>query len=59
MTKIFKDAEKRTFLVTGASGFLGKETVKYILSEGAKVIAMDLKIADQLKAIENQNLSFF
>ena len=58
MGKIFANAEARTFLVTGASGFLGKEVVKYILSEGAKVIAMDRVIADQLIKLDNPNLSF-
>lgn len=55
--KIFKNAEARTFLVTGASGFIGKEVVKYILGEGAKVIAADMRIAEQLKQINDPKLS--
>ncbi len=57
--KIFSNAAERTFLVTGASGFIGKEVVKYILSEGAKVIAADLRIAPQLKAIDNPRLELW
>ncbi|NLL63751.1 MAG: NAD-dependent epimerase/dehydratase family protein [Ruminococcaceae bacterium] len=57
MEKIFSNAESRTFLVTGASGFLGKATVEWILNEGGKVIGMDLVIADKLKEMNNPNLT--
>ncbi len=57
MGKIFNNAKERVFLVTGASGFIGKEVVKYILDEGARVIAMDIRIAPQLKQINDPKLS--
>ncbi|NCA66610.1 MAG: NAD-dependent epimerase/dehydratase family protein [Clostridia bacterium] len=57
--KIFGNAAKRVFLVTGASGFLGKEIVKHILSEGGKVIAADMRTAPQLKEINNPNLELW
>lgn len=43
---IFNNASKRKFLITGASGFLGKQIVKYVLSEGAEVVAFDMRKAD-------------
>lgn len=51
----FKNAQKRTFLVTGASGFIGRAVVDYILSMGAKVIAADMRPSDTKK----DNLSFW
>ena len=52
--KIFKNAEKRKFLVTGASGFLGKAIVKYLLSEGSKVVAADFRIAPQITELKDK-----
>lgn len=37
----FKNAQKRTFLVTGANSFVGRAIIDAILSTGAKVIAAD------------------
>ena len=54
--RIFDNVSERTFLVTGASGFIGKEVVKYILSEGAKVVAADMRIAEQLRQITDPKL---
>ncbi len=55
--RIFDNVSERTFLITGASGFIGKEVVKYILSEGAKVVAADMRIAEQLRQITDPKLS--
>jgi len=51
----FKNAAKRTFLVTGASGFIGRAVVDFILSTGAKVIAADMRPIN----IDNERLAFW
>lgn len=51
----FKNATKRTFLVTGASGFIGHAVIDYILSTGAKVIAADMRPLD----IQKDGLTFW
>jgi len=57
MDKTFlKDAEKRTFLVTGASGFLGKEIVRFALDAGAKVVAADYRISPKLEEQRSDRL---
>lgn len=48
MEKIFKNAESRKFLVTGASGFIGKAVVNYIMNVGGSVVAADFRIAPEL-----------
>jgi nucleoside-diphosphate-sugar epimerase len=57
--KIFKDAQNRTFLVTGASGFIGKAAVAFLLNEGAKVVAADFRVAPQLQAIKSDRLTIW
>ena len=47
MENIFKNANDRKFLITGASGFLGKEIVKQVLFQGAHVIAFDMRKAKE------------
>lgn len=45
----------KTIVVTGASGGMGKETVKELLSEGARVVALDLTI----DSLQTRSESFF
>lgn len=58
MKTIFKNPQERKFLVTGASGFIGKSLVKYILGEGANVLACDIKPCDELNAIKDERFEF-
>ncbi len=51
----FKNVAKRTFLVTGASGFIGRALVDYLLSTGTKVIAADIHPIDT----EDERLSYW
>jgi nucleoside-diphosphate-sugar epimerase len=57
--KVLKDSGKRKFLVTGASGFLGKEIVKRLLNEGVKVVAADFRIGDKLKSMASDKVEIW
>jgi uncharacterized protein YbjT (DUF2867 family) len=54
--KVLKNTEKRKFLVTGASGFLGKAIVKYLTEQGIKLVAADFRIAPQLTAMKDKGV---
>lgn len=41
--------ENKTFIVTGAGGGMGKETVKLLLDNGANVVGCDLHTDNLLK----------
>ncbi|HPD01988.1 MAG TPA: NAD-dependent epimerase/dehydratase family protein [Eubacteriales bacterium] len=56
---IFKDAKARTFLITGASGFIGKTVVEKVLAEGAKVVAADFKVAPRLEELKGDRLDIW
>ena len=50
--------DKKTIILTGANGFLGINFTKFLLKEGAVVIAADKKL-DKLKNISNKNKKLF
>jgi|AGTN01.1.fsa_nt_gi Nucleoside-diphosphate-sugar epimerases len=59
MGEIFKDAENRKFLITGASGFIGKAVVNFVLGEGAAVVAADMKTAPEIEKLAGERLEIF
>ena len=50
--------KKKTFLVTGGTGFLGRHIVKYLLEESYKVVVFDNEFRGSIKKIKNKNIKF-
>lgn len=57
--KIFTNTSDRKFLVTGASGFLGKAIVKALVGEGIKMVAADYRISPQLAVYQDKGVELW
>ncbi len=56
-----KKLEKKTAVITGGAGEIGKATAEYFLNEGAQVLLVDIKKDDLVKTTEdlgNQNVFY-
>jgi len=53
---ILENIGERKFLVTGASGWIGKNIVKRLAEYGAKAVAVDIRVAPELKAYEGNGV---
>ena len=53
--------KKKSFIVTGGKGFIGKSIIKDLLGEGANIIATDHKNSSliNIKIIKNKKYSYF
>ena len=51
--------KKKTFLVTGGTGFLGRYIVEYLLQENNKVVVFDNEFRGSIKKIKNKKIKFF
>lgn len=54
MTNKFKDLKNKNVIITGGSGFIGKQILKAFLEQGSKIFVLDLKV---LKS--NSHIKFF
>ena len=50
--------KKKTFLVTGGTGFLGRYIVEYLLQENNKVVVFDNEFRGSIKKIKNKKIKF-
>ena len=50
--------KKKTFLVTGGTGFLGRHIVEYLLKEKNKVVVFDNDFRGSIKKIKNKKIKF-
>ena len=50
--------KNKTFLVTGGTGFLGRNIVEYLLEEKNKVVVFDNEFRGSIKKIKNKKIKF-
>ena len=52
------EKKNKTFLVTGGTGFLGRNIVEYLLEEKNKVVVFDNEFRGSIKKIKNKKIKF-